>query len=665
MPDGEDIKLKFTSEYDGDKTKEAAQDIEGIKDDVGALDELLNNAASFEEAFQANDVDGARKALERLRKSLERMAKETGNETNPELRELRDQLDEAEEKMRELGEETKRTGGDLEDLSEKAEQGGESLKRIEALEVASALRESIESARSAGREFASMGDDSKGAGEKILGAVSAATAFASAARAAQAAMGPWGIALVAVTTTIQLSTEAFQEHRNKVLEAVDDEIDALNKARSAARLKKQADKEAANQVKSLTDSIKKQQEAIDDEKSAIDRRFDSLKKELELQEELTKVKLEGARIGIEVDRDAGKISSEDAEKRLANIDSIERELERDTRQQIIQEQILTTREKRLKNEQRTTQIYEELLPFFEEDLESARELAKTGRLRQQQADQLLLKAKELIQGLPGVENVEGDFINDPSRFLRDARAAVENDQNGFFRKNIKPGLPFVNPVELEQEKAAELTKLTDAEKLIARFEEVDRRAKQLLSRASVDEKAANQAISELSKEAGGLQTKNKGLTNKEQSLELELENQNRRDQANEALDALRSKNKELGKVLEKTGDDLQKGLETIESGTDEAKELAGTTAKQVGQSRDNVEEAIKALKEVLADKRVDASELGQFNQALRTVRQAVSGTNREVINALKAMRDDAKEQRNEITRLRREIQIHQEVLSGQ
>lgn len=610
------------------------------------------------EAFQASDVDKARKALERMRKSMTRLAKETGNETTPEFRKLSEQLKNAEARMDELGEQADQTGDSLEELNDKANDGADSLKRIEALEVAAALRESVESARAAGRSFAALGDDSKGAGEKILEATTAASAFAAASRAAHAALGPWGIALVAITTAIQLAVELMEKHTKIVTDNSEKEIRALKKTREAAEEKRKENKKALDSAKEFGAYLKNLKEAADDEKRAIDAQTESLKKQMALREEITQKQIDGAKAVVQSKLVSGDITEAQAEKQLKALDQLQKDSARKHEEDLLLLEITEIENEIARKESDLVQIKKQRREIAKEAQAQAEDYQAQATSKSEEYETGLSTALKKIGGLDNVEFEDKDFTSNPLKKLEDLEDSI-NEQiqsyGGFTSLSSSARDEFTQDREV----------IDEARSIIVAALAAKEEAEQLTKYATRSDNQATRAEASFdgreSSLRQGLKSDRSALSEKKEDFKI----YEKRTAAEDAETNLQAAIAEQNKTLEKSAEQYENLIDQVRSGTDEIEETSARNESEFEAIKTQNEAALETLGKVLEDGQVNNDEIRAFADALATLKKNSSGTNQRVLSILRTISTNERITAQKLAQIEAQVGSHEAILQAQ
>lgn len=630
MTKEEELKLKLSTDYDGQGVEQAKDGVDDLKDEVSALDELLNNASDFEEAFKANDVDKAKKSLDRMRKSLTRLAKETGNEANPELEELNQLLKDAEGRLDDLDAAAEETGDGLEDLNDKANESADSLKRIEALEVAAALRESIENARASGRAFASLGDNSKNAEEKILEATSAVSAFAASARAAYTALGPWGIALAAIVTVLQLVVEAQQDSTEALLDQIDAEHEAARAASEAAEEKRKAAERSAEDIAWYNAMLDDQLGKLDKEIEIVNEATEAYRQKARAQQEL-----EDAQLALELAQvDAGLVRWDDGDE-MTELERMEykirlREEHEQRRQQLeketLEQVVSGENEKVKKSEDGLEQLAEE---------DTKRRAAHRRRMGEIESEIKALKRK--ASELEKQEAIIGSYLDQQINFEGATPWAPDRTDYETSKNFANASEAFLVGKDLPRSSAAveklqgnlERQKLND-KAIEAKESELETlRKKEVL--ASEKYIAKKNEAAESYKEAGEAAQKAADELEHKQQLN-EINNQRRGIEQDQTIQKARQ----------------------AEQSTAQAAGESGELEKSVAATAENANKTVAAVKDAAGRTRESGAALADSAEALGTAVDSVESNGQRNIQVAKRM------QQTLDSNIRKQTSIHQQ-----
>ena len=196
--------------------------------------------------------------------------------------------------------------------TKETDEAGRSLKKIEALEVAKALKNIATDANRAGKGLSGLGADGKTSAEGLLDAAEAVGDLAGSISAGFAAGGPMGAGIAATTAAISFFNEEAKKGMINVSGLVDKLGDSFNDLPDVTTI--------ADSFDEFTESIKKQNTALEQNTTDLE---DNIRAKQKLQTLALEAFKNQAKLDkLEVDRKVRKdvISAEEGERLKAEID---------------------------------------------------------------------------------------------------------------------------------------------------------------------------------------------------------------------------------------------------------------------------------------------------------------------------------------------------------
>lgn len=595
-----------------ERTAQTKNAVEETEAHIEQLETLVDAVNRYNDALAAGDQEATIEALGEIKQGMDAMA-ESSDEIPPELEEINAELDELDKKVR--GKKS------FEKLSDQANGTSKSLKRIEKLQVAEAIGNIVQQARSAGKSFADLGKEGESATDTALNAAGAVGDLASGVAAGFAAGGPIGAGIALVTAGLSYFSEEAKKTRAEIDKAFGGDIELKFKQTESSI------KASADAAKAYSDQIAAGNAELDSQAAKLENIHN-----LELQRARNKAALANKELDLEkLDIIGSDLGEKEKAKELARITKQQIENEANFKEKEIRSAIASDQKKienlRAKVLKLEGQVNDKAKSLFTDNIANGNEADSLESAANRQGDRFEDAAKNIPELLdysvtnPFYDEAHQDELKKYVKEINEQKSTDDPKQRVEAFQRLKNILESAPVGDLDSHDKKLLVGLNKVIKEYAEFQKIN-------IRASKSRQKANDFDDELKKDRDELKKAKERLDQNDERLEGQIAlNNDRLDdlESNTSLDKRAVDKRTDNKVNQINKRDAQKAAQQEKKRQREAEKKQKEQEREQKKEDAEIKKAASLATGVAKDKDIglNSSQINHVEKAQASLQDGV------------------------------------------